>query len=156
MHQFRVENYDTKKRFQTQNFHKTQGQARGYGRITHILPLPTWGHDFPWAIVTQPVGIFQTPGCHMKDMDVIFLKIPFAFLCVVWFGHSPLSKSSTFWHFSENQNFSLCAENRFLKTFFQNALIWRRFDENSWNQLQTFQNIPNFHMQKETLKKIEP
>ena len=49
-----------------------QGQARGYGRITHFLPLPTWGHDFPWAIVTQPVGIFQTPGCHMKDMDIIF------------------------------------------------------------------------------------
>ena len=41
-----------------------QGQARGYGRITHFLPLPTWGHDFPWAIVTQPVGIFQTTGCH--------------------------------------------------------------------------------------------
>ena len=49
-----------------------QGQARRYGRITHFLPLPTWGHDFPWAIVTQPVGIFQTPGCHMKDMDIIF------------------------------------------------------------------------------------
>ena len=39
-----------------------QGQARGYGRITHFLPLPTWGHDFPWAIVTQPVGIFQLLG----------------------------------------------------------------------------------------------
>ena len=38
-----------------------QGQARGYGHITHFLPLPTWGHDFPWAIVTQPMGIFQTP-----------------------------------------------------------------------------------------------
>ena len=24
-----------------------KGQARGYGRITHFLPLPTWGHDFP-------------------------------------------------------------------------------------------------------------
>ena len=48
------------------------GQARGYGRITHFLPLPTWGHDFPWAIVTQPVGIFQTLGCHMKDMHIIF------------------------------------------------------------------------------------
>ena len=43
-----------------------EGQARGYGRITHFLPLPTWGSDFPWAIVTQSVGIFQTSGCHMK------------------------------------------------------------------------------------------
>ena len=24
-----------------------QGQARRYGHITHFLPLPTWGHDFP-------------------------------------------------------------------------------------------------------------
>ena len=55
-----------------------QGQARRYGHITHFLPLPTWGHDFPWAIVTQPVGIFQIPGCHMKDMDIIFPKRPFA------------------------------------------------------------------------------
>ena len=55
-----------------------QGKARGYGRITHFLPLPTWGHDLPWAIVTQPVGIFQTPACHMKDMEILFAKIPFA------------------------------------------------------------------------------
>ena len=100
-----------------------QGQARGYGHITHFLPLPTWGHDFPWAIVTQPVGIFQTPGCHMKDMDIIFPKIPFALLYVEWFGLSALSKLSTFCHFSENQNFLPFAENKFLKTFFQNALI---------------------------------
>ena len=73
-----------------------QGRARGYGRITHFLRLPTWGHDFPWAIVTQPVSIFQTPGCQMKDMDIIFPKIPFALLWVEWYGHSALSKSSTF------------------------------------------------------------
>ena len=133
-----------------------QGQARGYGRITHFLPLPTWGHDFPWAIVTQPVGIFQTPRCHMKDLDIIFSKIPFALLWVEWFGHSALSKSSTFWHFSEKLNFSHRAENKFLKTFFQTALIWRLFDENFWNQLETVTNIPNFHMKKEGLKNIEP
>ena len=52
------------------------------GHFTHFLPLPTWGHDFPWAIVTRPVGIFQTPRCHMKDMDIIFSKIPFALLLV--------------------------------------------------------------------------
>ena len=56
----------------------SQGQARGYGRITHFLPPPTWGHDFPWAIVTRLVGIFQTPACHMKDMEILFAKIPFA------------------------------------------------------------------------------
>ena len=134
-----------------------QGQARGYGRITHFLPLPTWGHDFPWAIVNQPVGIFQTPGCHMKDMDIIFPQIPFALLWVEWFDHRALSKSSTFLTlFSENLNFSHCAENDFLKTFFQTALIWRRFDENLWNQLETVTNIPNFHMQKEALKNIKP
>ena len=42
----------------------SQGQARGYGRITHSLPLPTWGHDSPWAPIAR--------GCHMKDMDIIF------------------------------------------------------------------------------------
>ena len=26
-----------------------QGQARGYGHITHFLPLPTWGNDFPYG-----------------------------------------------------------------------------------------------------------
>ena len=72
-----------------------QGEARGYGRITHLLPLPTWGHVFPWAIVTQLVGIFPTPGYRMKDMDIIFPEIPFALLWVKWFGHSAL-KSSTF------------------------------------------------------------
>ena len=100
-----------------------QGQASGNGCITHFLPLPTWGHDFPWAIVTQPVGIFQTPRCVMNDMDIIFSKIPFDLLWVEWFGHSALSKSSTFFHFSENLNFLPCAENKLLKTFFQNALI---------------------------------
>ena len=73
-----------------------QGQARGCGRITQFLNLPTWGHDFPLAIVTQPVGIFQTQGCHMKDMAIIFSKTPFALLLVEWVGQSELSKSSTF------------------------------------------------------------
>ena len=54
------------------------------------------GHDFPWAIVTQPMGIFQTQGCHMKDRAIIFSKTPFALLLVEWVGQSELSKSSTF------------------------------------------------------------
>ena len=73
-----------------------QGQARRYGHITHFLPLPTWGHDFPWAIVTQPLGIFQTPGGCIKDMHIVFPEIPFALLFVEWFGLSALSKSGTF------------------------------------------------------------
>ena len=55
------------------------------GRITHFLSLPTWGQDFPWKIVTQPVGIFQTP--RVKDKDIIFQRyLPFALLYVEWFG----------------------------------------------------------------------
>ena len=73
-----------------------QGQARGYGRITHFLPLPTWGHDFNRGIVTQQVEIFPIPGCQMKDMDFILPQIPFTLLWVEWFSHSALSKSSTF------------------------------------------------------------
>ena len=82
-----------------------QGEARRYGRITNFLPLPTWGHDLPWAIVTQALGIFQ--------MDIIFPEIHFFLLYVVkWFGLIALSKSSTF-HFSKNQNSYLV-----LKTYF--------------------------------------
>ena len=53
-------------------------------------------HDFPGVIVTKPVGIFQTAGCHTKDMDIIFPWIPVALLCAKWFGISALSKSSIF------------------------------------------------------------
>ena len=57
-----------------------QGQARGYGRITHFMPLPTWDHDFYNVNVTQQVGVFQIPGCKMKHMGIIFPKIPFVLL----------------------------------------------------------------------------
>ena len=57
-----------------------QGQAREYGHITHSLfssahmgPLRPGGHL--WAYF-KPQG-----RRHMKDMDIIFPKIPFAFLC---------------------------------------------------------------------------
>ena len=48
--------------------------------LTHFLPLPTWGHDFHSVIVTQQVGLFQIPGCQIKDMGIIFRQIPFALL----------------------------------------------------------------------------
>ena len=58
----------------------SQGQARGYGRITHFLPSPEVGHDFYKVTVTQQVGQFKIPGCQMKDMDFVFPQIPFGLL----------------------------------------------------------------------------
>ena len=57
-----------------------QGQARGYGRITHFLPLPEVGHDFHKVTVTQQVGQFKIPECQMNDMDFVFPQIPFGLL----------------------------------------------------------------------------
>ena len=57
-----------------------QGQARGYGRITHFLLSPEVGHDFFKVTVTQQVGQFKIPGCQMKDMDFVFPQIPFGLL----------------------------------------------------------------------------
>ena len=37
-----------------------------------LSALPKGGHYFHGAILTQLVGIFQIPGCQMKDMDIIF------------------------------------------------------------------------------------
>ena len=54
----------------------SQGQARGYGRITHFLPLPLRGHHFQRATVTQWLDRFQIPGYQMKDMDIVFPLIP--------------------------------------------------------------------------------
>ena len=48
--------------------------------ITNSLPLPTMGNGFPRAIVTQQVGMFQIPGCQMKDLEIVFPQIPFDLL----------------------------------------------------------------------------
>ena len=53
-----------------------QGQARGYRRITHFLPLPLRGHHFQKATVTQWLDKFQILGYQMKDMDIVFPLIP--------------------------------------------------------------------------------
>ena len=53
-----------------------QGQARGYGRITHFLPLPLRGHRFQRATVTQWLDRFQIPGYQMKNMDPVFQLMP--------------------------------------------------------------------------------
>ena len=57
-------------------YYHYQGQARGYGRITHFLPLPLRGHHFQRATVTQWLDRFQIPGYQMKDMDIVFPLIP--------------------------------------------------------------------------------
>ena len=69
-----------------------QGQARGYGRITHILPLPLVGHHFQRATVTKWLDRFQIQGYQMKDMDTVFPLTPYGLLWVEQFGHSTLSK----------------------------------------------------------------
>ena len=63
-------------RVSVQTHVKNQGQARGYGRITHFLPLPLRGHHFQRATVTQWLDRFQIPGYQMKDMDIVFPLIP--------------------------------------------------------------------------------
>ena len=61
---------------QRQVFLQCQGQVRGYGHITHFLPLPLRGHHFQRATVTQWLDRFQIPGYQMKDMDIVFPLIP--------------------------------------------------------------------------------
>ena len=41
-------------------------------------------------------------------------------------------------------------------TFFQNALIYRWGDLESWNQLQMASNISKFHVHKKAFKNIQP
>ena len=57
-----------------------QGQARGYGRITHFLPLPLVGHHFQKNTVTQWLDRFQILGYQMKDTDIVFPLIPYGSL----------------------------------------------------------------------------
>ena len=42
-----------------------QGQARGYGRITQICPLPFWGHYFHVVAVANSME-FQAQGKQCK------------------------------------------------------------------------------------------
>ena len=57
-----------------------QGQARGYGRITHFLPLALVGHHFQRTTVTQWLDRFQILGYQMKDTDIVFPVIPYSSL----------------------------------------------------------------------------
>ena len=58
-----------------------QGQVRGYGLITHFLPLPLEGHHFQKATVDNWLDIFQIRlGYQMKDMAIVFPLVPNGFL----------------------------------------------------------------------------
>ena len=48
-------------------------------------------------VVTQGTSRYQ-----MKDMDIVFLRIPLSLLWVDWFGYYGLSKSSIFPKCSKN------------------------------------------------------
>ena len=58
----------------------------------HISPT------FPELFVTKPAVVIRVPkgSYQMKDMDKIFLQIPFRLTEVEWFRYYSLSKSSIF------------------------------------------------------------
>ena len=53
-----------------------QGQARGYGRITHKRGRTTGGHYFQDLFTAEPLDIHHFFGYQMKDLDIVFPKIP--------------------------------------------------------------------------------
>ena len=53
-----------------------QGQARGYGRITHKRGRTTGGHYFQDLFTAKPLDIHHLLGYQMNDLDIVFPKIP--------------------------------------------------------------------------------
>ena len=53
-----------------------QGQARGYGRITHKRGRTTGGHYFQDLFTAKLLDIHHFLGYQMKDLDIVFPKIP--------------------------------------------------------------------------------
>ena len=51
-----------------------QGQARGYGRITHKRGRTTGGHYFQDLFTAKPLDIHHFLGYQMKDLDIVFPK----------------------------------------------------------------------------------
>ena len=54
----------------------SQGQAGGYGRITHKRGCTTGGHYFQDLFTAKPLDIHHFLGYQMKDLDIVFPKIP--------------------------------------------------------------------------------
>ena len=133
-----------------------QGQARGYGRITQFCPFPIWGHYFHAVTVANSMDRISCTRYQMKDMNMIFPQIPQNLILVEWFINSGWSKLGGFLHFSENGHLHSVVKIVLLITFFQNALIYRWVDLESWNQLRMVTNISSFHVQKKSFKNFQP
>ena len=54
----------------------TQGQARGYGRITQKRGRTSGGHYFQDLFTAKPLDTHHFLGYKMKDLDIIFKRIP--------------------------------------------------------------------------------
>ena len=104
-------------------------------------------------VVTQPISnprvSYERYGYHLSIDNLCFIVG-----WVVWLQR--IVKVEYFLTFFRKSEFFTLRWKQIFENCFQTALIWRRFDENLWNQLETVTNIPNFHMQKEALKNIEP
>ena len=66
---------------------RRQGQARGYGRITHKRGRTTGGHYFQDLFTAKPLDIYHFLGYQTKDLNIVFSKIPHDALWVQWFGN---------------------------------------------------------------------
>ena len=53
-----------------------QGQARGYGRITHKRGRTTGGHYFQDLFTAKLLDIHHFLGYQMKDLVIVFPRIP--------------------------------------------------------------------------------
>ena len=53
-----------------------QGQARGYGRITHKRGRTGGGHYFHDLFTAKPLDIHHFFGYQMKDLVIVFPRIP--------------------------------------------------------------------------------
>ena len=73
-----------------------QKQARGYGRITQICPLPFWGHYFHEVTVANSMHRISSTGYQMKHVIMIFPLIPQNPILVEWFRNSGWSKLGGF------------------------------------------------------------
>ena len=53
-----------------------QGQARGYGPKTHKRGCTSGGHYFQDLFTAKPLDIQNFLGYQMKDLDIVFPRIP--------------------------------------------------------------------------------
>ena len=73
-----------------------QEQARGYGHITHKRGRTSGGHYFQDLFTAKPLDIHHFLGYEMKDLDIVFLRIPHNTMWVQGFGNGTCSKLGVF------------------------------------------------------------